>query len=307
MTPLFATSPGEGMVQAVTLSLLLAVSAAVGTWIIIRWQHGSPIIPLARRRPVPWQAPEVLFLFLIGLLFLPWVVQERLGPDAEQQPAEAKPELAHSAEQLLRTGAPGEKAIAVLMVVIVAPWFEEFFFRVLLQGWLEAVWSHRRRQHRELRAAPASWIPIVLPAVLFALMHRRSSEIPHSPHYLTQQFLAYMASSLLALGLAVAVLRFATRATPADLGWQPEKLRSDAQLGLLALLLATGPVLAIQTVLAVLVKLKGIDYAPDPIPLFFLALVFGVLYRRTHRIAPSLILHMAFNATSVAGLLFAGQ
>ena len=59
--------------------------------------------------------------------------------------------------------------------------------------------------------------------------------------------------------------------------------------------------LAIQTVLAGLVKWKGIDYAPDPIPLFFLALVFGALYHRTHRIAPSLVLHMAFNATSIAG------
>ncbi len=54
-----------------------------------------------------------------------------------------------------------------------------------------------------------------------------------------------------------------------------------------------------------LVKSTGIDYAPDPVPLFFLALVFGLLYRRTHRIAPSLVLHMAFNATAVV-LMFAG-
>ena len=50
----------------------------------------------------------------------------------------------------------------------------------------------------------------------------------------------------------------------------------------------------------------GIHYAPDPLPLFFLALVFGMLYHRTHRLAPSLVLHMAFNATSIV-LLFAGQ
>ena len=55
-----------------------------------------------------------------------------------------------------------------------------------------------------------------------------------------------------------------------------------------------------------LVKWKGIDYAPDPIPLFFLALVLGTLYHRTHRIAPSLVLHIAFNATAIA-LFFAGQ
>jgi len=49
-----------------------------------------------------------------------------------------------------------------------------------------------------------------------------------------------------------------------------------------------------------------IDLAPDPIPLFLLALVFGVLYHRTHRIVPSLVLHMAFNATSII-LIFAGK
>ena len=45
---------------------------------------------------------------------------------------------------------------------------------------------------------------------------------------------------------------------------------------------------------------------PIPIPLFFLALIFGVLYHRTHRIAPSLVLHMAFNATEIV-FFFAGQ
>ena len=134
----------------------------------------------------------MLFLFLIGLLLLPCGgVQEWTGPDA-QQAADAKPELAHAAEQLLRAGSSRGIAVAVVMAVIVAPLFEEFFFRVLLQGWLEAVWSRWRRKHRKLRAGPASWIPIVLPAVLFALMHCRASEIPHSPQYLTDQFLAYM-------------------------------------------------------------------------------------------------------------------
>ena len=46
------------------------------------------------------------------------------------------------------------------------------------------------------------------------------------------------------------------------------------------------------------------NYSLDPIPLFFLALIFGVLYHRTHRLAPSLLLHMAFNATSVGAGLY---
>ena len=99
-------------------------------------------------------------------------------------------------------------------------------------------------------------------------MHLRSGKEPLSPQYLTVLFLAQMAADLLALGLAIALLRFAAGATAADLGWKPEKLRSDAKLGLLALVAVIGPVLALQVALMGLVKWTGIDYAPDPIPLF---------------------------------------
>ncbi len=229
-----------------------------------------------------------------------------MGPDAAQQTADPKPELAHPAEQLLRAGTPVAIAVAVTMALVIAPLIEEFFFRVLLQGWLEAVWSRRRRKHPKLRAAPVSWLPILLPAMLFALMHRRFSEIPHSTKYLIGLFLGQMAADLLLLGMAFVVLRFAAGASRADLGWKPEKLHSDARLGLLALVAVIGPVLTLQCVLMGLVKVTGIDYAPDPIPLFFLALVLGTLYHRTHRIAPSLVLHAAFNATAIV-LFFVGQ
>ena len=305
MTPLFATMLREETVRAA----FLAVSAAMWAWICARWRQRKPVLPWAWRRPVPWQTQDVLFLFLIGL-YLPVLATEAvhawMGPEAAQPPAGQKPELAHPAEQLLRAGTPGEKAIAVVTAVIVAPLFDELFFRVLLQGWLESVWHRRRRKHPELRSAPVSWLPIVLPAALFALMHVRSGREPVLKEYLSVLFLAQIAADLLVLGLAIGLLRFAAGATAADLGWKPEKLRSDARLGLLALLATIGPVLTLQVVLIGLVKRTGIDYAPDPIPLFFLALVFGVLYHRTHRLAPSLVLHMTFNATAVIGLLVGG-
>jgi len=309
MTLLLATLPGKEMAQAALLAAFLAASAGLWTSIHARWQRREPIIPLARRRPVPWQAQDMFFIFLIGLL-LPIIAtkaaQAWMGPDAARQAADGEPELVHPAEQLLRSGNPGAIAIAAIMAVIVAPLFEEFFFRVLLQGWLEAVWSRQRRKHPELRSAPVSWIPIVLPAAIFALMHLRSGKTPFSTQYLSGLFLGQMAADLLTLWLAIVLLRFAAGATAADLGWKPEKLRSDAKLGLLALLAAMPPVLMLQFALMGLVQLTGIDYAPDPIPLFLLALVLGVLYHRTHRIAPSLLLHIAFNATSIF-LFFAGK
>jgi membrane protease YdiL (CAAX protease family) len=308
MIPLLATSLREEQVQATILTAFLAVSGAIWIGLYLRWQRKEPIIPLARRRPVPWKALDVLFIFLIGSL-LPWMavgaVQAWMGPATAQRAADQKPELAHPAEQVLRRGTPCEKAVTVVMTVIIAPLFEEFLFRVLLQGWLEALWSRWRRKHPELKSAPMSWLPFVLPAALFALLHLRAGKEPLPSRYLTGLFLGQMAADLLTLALAIAVLRSAAGATAADLGWKPEKLRADAKLGLLALLAVIGPLLALQFGLVLLVKWKGINYALDPIPLFLLALVFGVLYHRTHRLAPSLVLHIAFNATSIIGV-FAG-
>jgi len=291
------------MKQAEILTAFLAVGAPIWLWVCLRWRRGEPIIPLARRRPVPWQGQDVLFIFLIGFL-LPItsasVVGAWVGNNGVQQAADLKPDLSHPAEQMLRSSNLVAIAVATTMAVIVAPLVEEFFFRVLLQGWLEAVWSRKRRRRPELRAAPMSWIPIVLPAALFALMHVRSGNVPLAPRYLLELQLGQMAAELVALGLAVMLLRYAARATAADLGWQAEKLRSDVKLGLWALLAVVGPLLLLQFAMIKLTSLTGINYSLDPVPLFFLALVFGVLYHRTHRLAPSLLLHMAFNATSIA-------
>lgn len=309
MTLPLAASLSEELAPGAILAAFLVLSAGLWTWICARGRRGRPAIPLARRRPVPWQAQDVLFVFLMGAILsfgAAAAVQAWMGPDAIRQAAGKEPELAHPAEQLLRSGNPGMIVIAAVMAVVVAPLVEEFFYRVLLQGWLEAIWSRERRRRSLFRAAPVSWVPIVLPAAIFALRHVRFRSTPLPSRYLAGQFVGQMAANVLSLGLAIGLLRLAAGGTAADLGWKPGKLRSDAQWGLLALLAIVGPVLAIQNALAPLAKSMEIEFALDPIPLFPLALVMGWLYHRTHRIAPSLVLHMAFNATSVA-LFFAGS
>jgi membrane protease YdiL (CAAX protease family) len=303
----FATLPSNEALAATTLAFFMAVSAAIWITVYIRWQRCGPIIPLARQRAVPWNGHDVLVVFVISLL-IPMatasLVQKRIG--AEQKVLPQKKDLAHPAERLLRSGDPAAIIVAALMAVIVAPLVEEFLFRVVLQGWLEAAWSRRRRTRRELRTPPRSWMPVVLPAAIFALIHLRFGKPPPATEVLIVAFVAQTASDLLVITLAIAYLRFAAGVTAANLGWKLEKLPYDFKLGLWALLAVVAPLLAMQLDLMELVNAKRIDFAPDPIPLFFLALVFGLLYRRTHRIAPSLVLHMAFNATSVA-LFFAGS
>ncbi len=50
---------------------------------------------------------------------------------------------------------------------------------------------------------------------------------------------------------------------------------------------------------AVLFGLAHTGYGPEPIPLFFLGLVLGYLYQRTHRIVPCIITHAIFNLFTV--------
>ncbi len=309
------------MIRLSIIAALLAASAGVWYWIFMRRQAGLPLIPLARRRPVPWLGRDVLYVFFIWWC-LPSLatlaVYKVVGINAAQRVAETPPpkdqkaeklQTEHPTADLLRSGDWRMIAVATIAAVIVAPMIEEFLFRVVLQGWLEAVWSRRRRKRRELRNAPFSWYPILLPAAFFALIHFRFGREPPTPESLNTLLMAHavrIAASLLTLAVAIAVLRFGIGATAADLGWQPHKLAADGKSAMVALIAVMPPLLLLQLALNVAAELANIPIAPDPIPLFFLALAFGLLYRRTHRIAPSMFLHMAFNATSVA-LYVVGQ
>jgi membrane protease YdiL (CAAX protease family) len=106
--------------------------------------------------------------------------------------------------------------LATFLAVVVAPLFEEFVFRVLLQGWLE----NQQVQIRERRAGGGDqkpgFAPIVIASVVFAGMH--------------------------------------------------------------------------------------MGYGPDPFALFVLSLVLGYVYRQTHRIFPSLVLHACVNGWAMLSL-----
>jgi len=104
-------------------------------------------------------------------------------------------------------------------------------------------------------------------------------------------------AKLLTLGLALCWVRFTAGATLGDLGIVPGRLWADIQLGIWAFLAITIPVYVL---LAVATSLLPENTVADPIPLLLLAAVLGGLYYRSHRIVPAIVLHMAFNATSVS-------
>ena len=133
--------------------------------------------------------------------------------------------------------------------------------------------------------------PILLSSSLFAAMHYRRISTPQPDAPSMAIFVAIGgAANVLTLLFAVGLMRWRVGATAVDFGWAPQKIRGDLGLGLATFAVVALPIYAIQGLLPklqeLLPKILPPDIAPDPIPLFFFAVVLGFVYYRTHRITP---------------------
>lgn len=292
--------------SAVAGYLLIGASLLVCLVVFERWRRGLPLLPYRPRRNVPWRGLEVLVLFavfeLVGpVLILPlvshWAGWDFPGPSETRSAAQS--DVMHPIVDLLKADPnPGTWLLCGLVAAVAAPIVEEFMYRLLLQGWLEA------EERRARRAIPAlrRWVPGVGPVVLvslsFAARHFRAATAPFAPEELKLLMLFQAVWSLLVLSMGIWLLRTLSGATAADFGWEPRKLLADVRLGLLAFAAVAAPVILLQYAMTKYL-LPG-DVAADPIPLFFFALVLGTLYYRTHRIMPAIVTHMALNVTSLS-------
>ena len=296
--------------------MLAAIAGTTAAWIAIgrRILRGDALAPYAGRRPVPWKTVDVAAIF--GLYFLPLfaglaifafqtlsggesaVVPEISGLSTTEAADGEEVDTQHSVEDLLsQDGTALTWLLCLVAAVVVAPVAEEFLFRLVLQGWLEAVEHGHRTSGMRPRVRGAR--PILVSSILFASVHFRLAATSGDPDQLRMALLFQIGWSLLAVVYAVAWLRFrAPDLTAADLGIDPRRVKSDIGLGLVAFLAVAFPIYLSQFVLKSLWA-TVIPVAPDPIPLFFLALVLGFLYYRTHRLLPSIVLRMALNGTTL--------
>ena len=285
--------------------LLIGASVAVWWLVAIRLFRRLPVLPHEPRRRVPWRAADVLLVFVLFelplLIGLPLSFLFGLGfaGGAGVQPGE-KAGVEHPIVDLLKADPSlATWLLCALVAVVVAPVVEEFMYRLLLQGWLESEERGARRRIALLgRLAPGVG-PVLAVSLLFALRHVRWASPPADPGALRQLMVFQAVWSPLALVAALGVLRIRSGATPADLGFVREKFFGDVRLGLLAFAAVGAPIIAMQYLVTTYVLPNHV--AADPIPLFVFAAVLGTVYYRTHRIMPSVVIHMALNATSVAG------
>jgi len=179
---------------------------------------------------------------------------------------------------------PDTSFFVVLFVAaaVIAPIFEELVFRVLLQGFLEKLFSFRG-------SAPEFVFEVVLGIRVRAmpdpLLSPPAAEgsplevlfIPDSPSPNSNPY----APSVIVLDQVV-----------------PAELADDSQQGP-----RCGPPAWLPIgISSVIFALMHYSHGPDWVPLILLAVGMGFLYQRTHRVVPSLVVHALLNSLSMFGL-----
>jgi membrane protease YdiL (CAAX protease family) len=294
-------------------AVILAITACVDVWVwvVVRWRQQLPLLPYQPRRPVPWRGIDVL-LILMAYYLLPQLVLQasrtalHVPAATDSESAEKAPDKAHAIQRALseKSETPWPIVVSALLAILVAPITEEMVFRLLLQGWLESVERRARRQMRWLRRIVVGLVPVAIVAMLFAAIHIRTPGPPEELSTVVLRLQSVAVASLLVVVVLVCWLKFAAGARLADFGIVPRKLAGDVRVGLLAFLAVTPPIYAL---LFAVGKILPKDAVADPIPLLFLGLALGVLYCRTHRIVPSIVLHAAFNTIGVLSTLAASH
>jgi membrane protease YdiL (CAAX protease family) len=154
----------------------------------------------------------------------------------------------------------GVLVLASFAAVVIAPICEEVTFRLLLQGWLEK-WE-------------ANAVGCVAPPV----------EVVTSPEPEVVTANAANDEARMTNDEIQCIDHSSVEPSPPTLAVPPV-------LGIAGMPFSWLPI----GISSALFGLAHFGYGPEPIPLFFLALVLGYMYYRTHRIVPSIIAHAVFN------------
>lgn len=164
--------------------------------------------------------------------------------------------------------------VTLTMAVGVAPFAEEIFFRVLLQGWLENVSAFARKAWRLTMGGP----------------QEGESDLVRDWHAVA---MGDPTGDVLSTGPTV----LADQAAADGFSSCHTTDRANFFPGYVPIVLS-----------ATLFALMHVGQGPAPIPLFFLSLGLGYLYRQTHRATPAIVVHLLINSVSMLmmwiGLVF---
>ena len=177
----------------------------------------------------------------------------------------------HPLVELVTSGEPnvGIVFLATIAAVVIAPISEEILFRLLLQGWLEK-WEGGR----------LAWRGDSIPELSVgdeAPLAEGSEQQNGEARMTNDEFGGREDSSF--------VIRHSSFSPPVD---PPPR-------GLAGLPYGWAPIL----ISSLLFAAAHYGYGPDPVPIFFLAIILGYVYQRTHRITPCIVAHALFNSLAM--------
>ena len=195
-----------------TISFVLAMCLTVWAWVVVRFSLGRAVIPFCHRRPVPWSGWVVMVFLAPSMVSVALaILLPPAPPQKAKQPKGAAAAVEKNEHPVIRLWKSDPRVVTRLVLVvtaaIVAPLVEEFLFRLLLQGWLEAADRRWRRRFRRLRSLVPGVLPVVTVAALFAAIHYRGSQPDPDPPIRIQVLLGNAAVGLVTVAVGVAWLR----------------------------------------------------------------------------------------------------
>jgi membrane protease YdiL (CAAX protease family) len=251
------------------------------------WSSGRPLLEPAPRRPVPWGLVHLVATVLLVLLSqssLAAVVQAvgglKFGPDLSAMTPAARVWLLFAAS----LGSLFAAAVSVVWIVA----------QTGARG--GDLGLDRRRAVADVRLGAVAFVMIGPPVYGLQLLLVKSLAFP-TKHPLVTALRDHPDAALVAAVVFAAVVvapvveEYFFRVLLQ--GWLERLVRP--QCSGLAVLASAAAFAAVH---------RG--HGPDPIPLFFLAVGLGYLYRQTHRLLPSVVVHLLLNACSLVAL-FAGD
>jgi len=256
--------------------------------------------PEPKNTSVPWTGLDVLlFLFLWFWLSVVSGIAAGVASIVMLSPPNQTAVLTENDEekdhghplfQMIKQSnhSPPVLVIAFLAVVIAAPLMEEFLFRLLLQGWLEAKLA-------QIRVPFATGIAIVAVSLFFAAIHGGNSS-PMNWKVLAVAFGVFAMTSPLLFVLGIVYLKWMwdVKMTHCLFGtsrfFHPQFL-PVAGWCLLALTATIG--------ISGLLNVFYPNTNTDPIPIFVFSLLLGILYSRTRNLSYCILLHALLNGTSL--------
>lgn len=199
--------------------------------------------------------------------------------------------------------------VAFLVAVIAAPIGEEFFYRGILQGSFQKYERISLKNWKRSSMFPYGFFSVMFASLWFAARHFRSADSPLD----NLDMLLYMMIFqifLTAFVLTTAIVYLCYRGVSLlDMGFDLSHWKVDTLWGVGLFMVVFLPIMAMGLSFTNITFADGTRMFPpgiaDPISIFFFAIFLGLLYLRTHRLLPGIVLHASLNMTSLVFTILA--